>query len=296
MSETVKATLSPGLIYEYHDVDFRGSIERVTYTTTNPQGEPREKYANVYLPYGYNPEDKETQYAILYVIHGGGGNPDAWLDCCKVKNMLDYCFHAGVAKSFIAVFPSYYKEKIARTSYNAEAERDKVWDFMPELTNELLPAVEGKYNGYAAGTSPEALQAARAHRGIGGFSMGSCTTWFTFLSHLPYFRTFVPLSGDCWEFGIKGGSLYAEKTVEHLCEVAAQSGLDFNIYSATGTEDPACESLVPQIEEMKRHPEVFTFSEEGDTGNLHFYLAEGQVHAYEAVYNYLYTFLPYLFS
>ena len=54
MSETVKATLSPGLIYEYHDVDFRGSIERVTYTTTNPQGEPRKKYANVYLPYGYN--------------------------------------------------------------------------------------------------------------------------------------------------------------------------------------------------------------------------------------------------
>ena len=69
----------------------------------------------MYLPYGYNPEDKETKYDILYVIHGGGGNPDAWLDCCKVKNMLDYCFHAGVAKPFIAVFPSYYKEKIART-------------------------------------------------------------------------------------------------------------------------------------------------------------------------------------
>lgn len=38
--------------YTYHDVNFRGTITQVTCKTTNAQGEQREKYANVYLPYG----------------------------------------------------------------------------------------------------------------------------------------------------------------------------------------------------------------------------------------------------
>ena len=39
--------------YHYHDVDFRGTIERVIYTVTTPAGKILNKYANVYLPYGY---------------------------------------------------------------------------------------------------------------------------------------------------------------------------------------------------------------------------------------------------
>lgn len=63
--------------YQYHDVNFRGMIERISYRTTNPEGELLDKYANVYLPYGYDPEDSTRRYNILYIMHGGGGNPDA---------------------------------------------------------------------------------------------------------------------------------------------------------------------------------------------------------------------------
>lgn len=65
--------------YTYHDVNKRGTIKQITYITKNQQGEDREKYANIYLPYGYDGADKEKRYNILYVMHGGGGNPDAWL-------------------------------------------------------------------------------------------------------------------------------------------------------------------------------------------------------------------------
>ena len=79
--------------FTYRDIDYRGRIERVTYTGRHPEGESCEKYANVYLPYGYDPCDAEKKYNVLYLMHGGGGNPDAWLDTCHIKNMLDCCLY-----------------------------------------------------------------------------------------------------------------------------------------------------------------------------------------------------------
>lgn len=285
--------------YTYHDVNFRGTIERVTYRTTNPEGEPREKYANVYLPYGYDPADKSKRYNILYLMHGGGGNPDAWLDCSMVKNMLDYAFDSKEAEPFLVVFPSFYKEKISRIGPPVgEVERQKVLDFLPETVSELLPAVESRYKSYAEDVTPEGLSASRAHRGFGGFSMGSCTTWFQFLENLPYFSVFVPLSGDCWVIEQQGGGSHSEETAELLARQALdglKAGLDFQIFAATGSEDPAAVPMRPQIEWMKKHP-VFSFSEDPAVGNLHFFVAEGKRHAYECVYHYLYTYLPYLFQ
>ena len=286
--------------YQYHDVNFRGSIEKVCYMTTNRAGEPRDKYALVYLPHGYDAADREKRYNILYMMHGGGGNPDAWLDCCKVKNMLDYAIDAGELEPLIVVFPSYYKEKIPRIGApDGEQERQHVLLFQRELVEELLPAVEGAYNVYASGTTQEALKAARRHRGFGGFSMGSATTWFAFMEHLDYFAYFVPLSGDCWAVEARGGASHAAETARILHQVALASGYgreDYFIYSATGTEDPACSALGPQIKEMKKYPDTFTFSEDFGAGNLHYFVAEGAVHAYECVYEYLYNYLPYLFQ
>lgn len=285
--------------YEYHDVNFRGTVERVRYMTTNPAGERREKYANVYLPYGYDPADSEKRYNILYLMHGGGGNPDAWLDCSMVKNMLDYCFDSKEAEPFIVVFPSFYKEQISRVGPPvAEVENQKVREFLPEVVSELLPAVESRFHSYAADVSEEGLRASRKHRGFGGFSMGSCTTWYQFLVNLPYFSVFLPLSGDCWAVEPLGGKTKSAETAELLSRAALdglEAGLDFQIFSATGSEDPALGNLGPQIACMKEHP-VFAFSEDPAAGNLHYFVAEGERHAYECVYHYFYNYLPYLFS
>ncbi len=285
--------------YTYHDVDRRGTIDRVRYMTHNPEGEPREKYANIYLPFGYDAQDTEKKYNILYLMHGGGGNPDAWLDCSMVKNMLDYCFSVGEAEPFIVVFPGFYKEQVSRVGPPvAEIERQKVLDFIPEVVSELLPAVESRVRGWAESFDEEGLRASREHRCFGGFSMGACTTWYLFLKKLPFFASFVPLSGDCWVIEPRGGGSRPAETAEALARAALdglRDGYGFQIYSATGSEDPALPSLAPQIEAMKRHP-VFSFSEDPAAGNLHFSVAEGERHAYECVYNYLYSYLPFLFS
>ena len=65
-----------------------------------------------------------------------------------------------------------------------------------ELVNDLMPAVESRYSTWAEATTPEGLRASRDHRGFGGFSMGSVTTWHTFQDCLDYFRYFMPMSGN----------------------------------------------------------------------------------------------------
>lgn len=285
--------------YTYHDVNYRGTITRVDYTTTNTEGAVRAKYANIYLPYGYDAQDKTKKYNILYVMHGGGGNADAWLDCCKIKNMLDYSFSAGEAEPFIVVFPSFYKEQISRVGPpNGEVERAHVLFFQKELVEDLLPAVEAVVNGYAEETTASGLKAARAHRGFGGFSMGSATTWFAFAQHLDYFSNFVPMSGDCWIIEPKGGASATAETAKALHDIAAASGFapdGYRIFAATGEKDPAADALSPQAEEMKKYADTFVFDEDPAKGNFHYFVQPDYVHAYECVYQYLYNYLPFLF-
>lgn len=281
--------------YEYQDENRRGTLRRLDYISA--QG--TRKYAMIYLPFGYD-ADPERRYDIFYLMHGGSGNPDSWLDSCPVKNMLDHCFAAGEAKPMIVVFPTFYADGSKRVDgiVDEQFELHSVRSFQEDLTGCLIPAVEGAVRGYAERTDPESLKRARAHRGFGGFSMGSVTTWFALSMHADWFSVFLPLSGDSWELAVKGGSLHPEETARRLRDGLAEKGIGqdgFSIYAATGTEDIACPNLTPQIEAMRAQDDCFRFSDDPEAGNLHFLLAEGMFHTYEAVCQYFYNWLSYLF-
>ena len=285
--------------FTYRDLDHRGTIERVCYSVRDAEGRTVQKYANVYLPYGYDPEDTGKKYDILYLMHGGGGNPDAWLDTCHIKNMLDCCFDGKEAEPFIVVFPSYYPGEAGVVDLaHMEGERKMVHDFAFEMVRDLIPAVESRVRGWAGSFDEAGLIASRKHRAFGGFSMGSVTTWFEFLENLPFIATFLPLSGDCWTVEIMGGSSKPAETAKILAGAAKKAlgaGYDFRIFAATGSEDPASGNMVQQIEQMKLL-EPFEFSEDLSSGNFHYEVAEGAVHSYECVFNYVYSYLPILFS
>ena len=285
--------------YRQRDVEYRGTIKRVDYVSTDEEGVQVDKYANVYLPYAYDPE---KPYNVLYVMHGGGGNPDAWLDSSLVKNELDYAFCEKEAEPFIVVFPTYYKRG-AKADQKPEAGmgygRFQTEFFQKELREDLIPCIETTFKTYAETVDLEGLKASRKHRAFAGFSMGGSTTWFAFTENLDIIATFIPLSGDCWKLEMMGGKTRPDETAELLKNVVLEKGYtkdDFRIFAATGTEDIAHPNLTPQVEAIKKLPEVFDFNEDYAVGNFHYLLQEGYEHAYTRVAEYLYNFLPYLFK
>ena len=282
--------------FEYREEARRGRLERLDYVGAGG----REKHAQVYLPFGYD-DAPARRYDILYLMHGGGGNPEHWTELCPVQNMLDAAFAAGEAAPMIVVFPTYYAGPPRRDpgTVDPDYERSCVLEFQrEELVQYLLPAVEGRYRAFAAGTDIAALKNARNHRAFGGFSMGGVNTWCAFRLHLDCFSVFVPLSGDSWALGPLAGGTRAGETAALLRDSVLEAGFgpgDFAIYAATGTKDMAYASLTPQIEAMKALEDMFRFSEDCDRGNLHYLLGEGLDHCYEAVNQYLYNYLPCLF-
>jgi len=286
-------------LHKWKDVDYRGEIVKVEYEAPDYQGNPWKKYANVYLPYGY---DKEKPYDILYLIHGGGGNADAWLDCSQIKNVFDQAFEAKLCKPFIAVFPCFYSwipSEHRVGGINPGAENGQVRGFQKELEDQLIPAVEGRFHTYAQELSKESLRTSRRHRAIGGFSMGGCTTWWAFVDHLDIFGTFLPLSGDCWALKPRGGGEDPVGTAQYLADTVRRYGFgkdDFRLLIATGDKDIAAGNLTPQVEAMKKQTEVFDYREDPALGNMHYVIKENAVHAYEEVYHHIWNYLPYIFG
>jgi len=282
--------------FEPQEEPRRGRLERLDYTGA---GGVR-KHARVYLPFGYD-DAPARRYDVLYLMHGGGGNPEHWLELCPVQNMLDAAFAKGEAAPMLVVFPTYYAAPPSRVPGEVDPafERNSVLEFQTkELVQRLLPAVEGTYRTFAAGADQAALKNAREHRAFGGFSMGAVNTWCAFQLHLDCFAVFVPLSGDSWALGPLAGGTRAGETAALLCESVREAGFgpeDFHIYAATGTEDMAYVSLTPQIEAMKAIDDMFRFREDRAGGNLHYLLGQGMDHSYEDVCQYLYNYLPYLF-
>lgn len=61
--------------------------------------------ANIYLPAGFNPNDS-TRYPVLYLLHGSGGDEDAWKELGRATFILDNLIASGKAKPMIVVMPN----------------------------------------------------------------------------------------------------------------------------------------------------------------------------------------------
>ncbi|WP_036645057.1 sugar-binding protein [Paenibacillus sp. oral taxon 786] len=270
--------------------DQPGTIERLTYLAPNVTNGMDEKKLNVYLPYGYDPSDPAKKYNVLYLMHGGGENEDLLFggpgQSKELAKILDNMIANGDIEPLIVVTPTFYGGK------------NDTALFHEELTNIILPLVETQYHTYAQSASPEDLKASREHRAFGGFSMGSVTTWYTFIHKLDYFKYYLPLSGDSWVLGQGAGGSKPKETAEYLAKVVKDAGYqpqDYYIFSATGNLDIAYPNLKPQIDAMKQLTDTFIYSSDTTKGNFYFIVGDGGTHAWHWVNQYIYDILPDLF-
>lgn len=254
----------------------QGHIERLNYKTYESfsyteKSTQLEKTAYVYLPAGYDGE--EQPYNIFYLMHGGWSNETTLLGTpekpSEFKNILDHAIADEKIKPLIIVCPTYNN-----TSGEDSADYGlalKLTDqYHRELVGDLIPAVERKYRTFAQDTTEEGLKNSRDHRGFGGFSMGSVTTWHTFQYCLDYFRYFMPMSGSLSTDG------------EYMADMVRDSGHtaeDFFIYAMSGTDDFAYSAFKSQIEAMAAVSDnTFVMADNEREGNLAFREQEDGVH------------------
>lgn len=276
----------------------QGRVEKFSYKARlYDTGQTIEKYCYVYLPWEYDMHP-ERRYDILYFMHGGSSTAEKFLgglDSVSInRNNLDHMMEEGLMNATIVVTPSFYRNDFREDPL---PEAGKCVELFPdELTQDLIPAVEGHFRTFAKSTSAKDLQESRNHRAFAGFSMGGVTTWWVFAKAKDYFRYFMPLSGDCWYVQQMGGKNAPEETAAKLAEYASNGNKDFFIYSLTGSEDSAVNQLTPQIEAMKKQP-AFRFGNNFNTDNLFFSVFTGGLHdsAIYAAY-YLYNALPNFFK
>jgi len=271
----------------FSEADRKGSVVELRYETYESKtyeqkSKKLDKRAIVYLPYGYT---ENEQYNVFYLMHGGWSNETTWLGTPEnpgvFKNVIDHAIGDGKMKPFIIVCPTYNNESPSDSSDYTLAYYTLTVNYHNELMNDLIPAVEKTYSTYAENVTPEGIKASRDHRAFGGFSMGSVTTWHTFLNCLDAFRYFMPSSGAI------------DSTGNRLDQAVSESGYtwkDFFIFAATGTSDFACSQFTNQINGMlSQDTGNFIEADNEAEGNLALRIKEGYSHDGRASMEYAYN-------
>ena len=230
----------------------------------------------VYTPPGY---DSSKKYNILYLMHGGGENEKVIFEEFKLNNILDNAILNGEIEPLIVVTPNFNK-CTAQTFYK-------------EWRQYLIPAIEKKYSTYAEGDVSEAnLKATRFHRGYGGFSMGSASTWAGIVhGGMEICAYWMPLSGDNWE--ANSGFTKSQTIADEIDRIGLKDD-EFFIIASTGSEDLAYPNMKPQFEEMHKNSK-FKWGTDLSQNNSYFLVAPDKTHWWGFVRWYVYDTLPIFF-
>jgi enterochelin esterase family protein len=88
-------------LWDFKDVP-HGTMHTVWYPSPTLKQDRRRMY--IYTPPGY--EANQTRYPVLYLLHGGGGDEDAWVTMGRANVILDNLIAVGKAKPMIVVMPN----------------------------------------------------------------------------------------------------------------------------------------------------------------------------------------------
>ncbi len=154
-------------LFEVNDVP-HGALNQVWYNSPSLKLDRR---MYVYTPPGY--ETSKDKYPVLYLLHGGGGDEDAWTALGRANYILDNLIAQGKAKPMIIVMTNGnpFQTSSLRTAPNApEITRETFMKyaglFETSLVKDVIPYIEKNYR----------VKASKANRAVAGLSMGGMHT------------------------------------------------------------------------------------------------------------------------
>ena len=143
----------------------------------------------VYTPYGYEANPKKN-YPVLYLLHGAGGDEEAWISMGRTAQIMDNLIEKGLAEPMIVVMPNGNPGQQAARTLNI-AEKNINWRseefrnaYVNSLCTEIVPFIEKNFRAIPKPAS----------RAIAGLSMGGGHTISASILYPELFDYICPLS------------------------------------------------------------------------------------------------------
>ena len=154
-------------LYKTHAVP-HGTLTKVWYPSAINQGERR---MSIYTPPGY--ESSKKSYPVLYLLHGMGGDEEAWPSLGRVTQIMDNLIAAGQIVPMIVVMPNGHTSNSAAPG-NSEKGEYPVEFRTPDVGTgemesnfmEIINFAEKHYR----------IKKGKKNRAIAGLSMGGSHT------------------------------------------------------------------------------------------------------------------------
>jgi enterochelin esterase-like enzyme len=190
-----------------------GTVEQIWYPSPTLMMDQRRMY--VYLPAEYN-ANPTKKYPVLYLLHGGGGDEDAWTTMGRATIIMDNLIASGKAVPMIVVMPNGNAKQSVSQGYGYGPIPSPQQVVAPE-PNPVLGAVNHQTPGSPfppyAGSYPESLVKDvipfvektyrvvpdKAHRAIAGLSMGGGQTIVTTNNNPDTFAYIGVFSSGAWD-------------------------------------------------------------------------------------------------
>lgn len=147
-----------GNLYSQQNVA-HGTVSRVWATT-----EDLSRRMTIYTPAGY--EAGYRSYPVLYLLHGMGGDEEAWIATGRMAEIMDNLIAEGRAEPMIVVMPNGCMRHDAAPTYSAEEYKPYMSGSMDGSFERYFPSivswVDAHYRTYTS----------KDRRAIAGLSMG----------------------------------------------------------------------------------------------------------------------------
>ena len=163
--------------YRWYDSNILGINRRVT----------------VYTPYGY--ENSKKSYPVLYLLHGAGGDEEAWSSMGRTAQIMDNLIEQGKAVPMIVVMPNGNPGQQAASTMGLPVKNldyrapENANIYVRSLVEELVPFIEKEYRAIPK----------KASRAIAGLSMGGGHTFAATTLYPDKFDYICPLSAGTRE-------------------------------------------------------------------------------------------------
>ena len=178
--------LVPGdVTANYFEATQHGNLRKIWYNSPTI-GTDRRMY--VYTPYGY--ETSTQSYPVLYLLHGGGGDEDAWSTMGRACQILDNLIEKKLAVPMICVMPNGNPgQQAAKTAMLEETTYDRNDPkfqnlYINSIVKDIIPYVEKNFRAIPNADS----------RAVAGLSMGGGHTLSVTNEYPGTFNYICPLS------------------------------------------------------------------------------------------------------